>query len=96
MCRESLTECNDTPPSQSQTNWSSDDDNAAAEAARMEIMNNRRRVDTDRIANDVLNMTRDEVIAHLRELIDSPSLEQQLERVRENQFFIIVRYRPNG
>lgn len=96
MCRASLTGCNDTPPSQSQTNSSADDDNAAAEAARMEIMNNRRRVDTDRIANDVLNMTRDEVIAHLRELIDSPSLEQQLERVRENQFFIIVRYRPNG
>lgn len=62
----------------------------------MEIMNNRPRVDTDRIANDVLNMTRDEVIARLRELIDSLSLEQQSERVRENQFFIIVRYRPKG
>ena len=42
------------------------------------------------MANDVLNMTRQEVIARLRELINSPTLEQQLERVKENEF--IIRY----
>ena len=64
-------------PAPSQTNWSSDDDDAAAaaEAARTEIINHRSNVDTKRIANDVLNMTREEVILRLRELIDSPTLE---------------------
>ena len=45
-------------------------------------------MDTKRIANDVLNMTREEVILRLRELIDSPTLENQLERVREDEFII--------
>lgn len=84
MCREPLSGWNDTSPAPSQSNWDNGDDDAAAIAARAEILTNRPRVDTDRIANDVLNMTRDEVIQRLRELIDSPSLEQQLERVREN------------
>ena len=44
----------------------------------------------ERIANDVLNMTREEVIRRLGELIDSPALESQLERVREDEF--IIRY----
>ena len=35
-------------------------------------------------------MTREEVILRLRELIDSPTLENQLERVREDEF--IIRY----
>lgn len=91
LCREPLSGCNDTSPAPSQSNWSpDDDDDAAAAAARTEILTNRPRVDTDRIANDVLNMTRDEVIRRLRELIDSPTSEQQLERVRENEF--IIRY----
>ena len=54
------------------------------------IINHRSNVDTKRIANDVLNMTREEVILRLRELIDSPTLENQLERVREDEF--IIRY----
>ena len=90
LCREPLSGCNDTPPTSSQTNWTSDDDEAAAEAARMEIIQQRSDVDTERIANDVLNMTREEVIRRLRELIDSPALESQLERVREDEF--IIRY----
>ena len=79
-------------PAPSQTNWSFDDDDAAAaaEAARTEIINHRSNVDTERIANDVLNMTRKEVIQRLRELIDSPTLENQLEWVREDEF--IIRY----
>ena len=61
LCREPLSRCNDTPPASSQTNWTSDDDDeAAAEAARMEIIQQRSDVDTERIANDVLNMTREE------------------------------------
>lgn len=93
LCRASLSGCDDRSPAPSQTNWSAeDDDEAAAEAARTEIINNRPRVDTDRIANDVLSMTRDGVIARLRELIDSPTLEQQLERVRENRLFLFIRY----
>lgn len=76
------------------TNWktsSSDDDaDAAAAAARTEIINNHSNVDTDRIAHDVLSMTREEVIQRLRELIDSPTLENQLERARENEF--VIRY----
>ena len=56
----------------------------------MEIIQQRSDVDTERIANDVLNMTREEVIGRLRELIDSPALESQLERVREDEF--IIRY----
>ena len=47
-------------------------------------------MDAKRIANDVLNMTREEVILRLRELMDSPTLENQLERVREDEF--IIRY----
>ena len=93
LCREPLSGCNDTPPTSSQTNWTSDDDDdddAAAEAARMEIIHQRSDVDTERIANDVLNMTREEVIRRLRELIDSPALESQLERLREDEF--IIRY----
>ena len=91
LCREPLSGCNDTPQASSQTNWTSDDDDeAAAEAARMEIIQQRSDVDTERIANDVLNMTREEVIRRLRELIDSPALESQLERVREDEF--IIRY----
>ena len=43
----------------------------------------------ERIANDVLNMTREEVIRRLRELIDSPALESQLERVKEDEFIIL-------
>ena len=35
-------------------------------------------------------MTREEVIQRLRELIDSPTLENQLEWVREDEF--IIRY----
>ena len=54
----------------------------------MEIIQQRSDVDTERIANDVLNMTREEVIRRLRELIDSPALESQLERVREDEFII--------
>ena len=83
LCREPLSGCNNTSPAPSQTNWSFDDDNAAAaaeaaaEAARTEIINHRSNVDTERIANDVLNMTREEVIQRLRELIDSPTLENQ-------------------
>lgn len=81
LCRASLSGCNDTSPAPSQTNWSSDDDaDAAAAPAKAEILTNRPHVDTDRIANDVLNMTREEVIARLREPIDSPTLEQQLEQ----------------
>ena len=87
LCREPLSGCNDTPPASSQTNWTSDDDDeAAAEAARMEIIQQRSDVDTERIANEVLNMTREEVIRRLRELIDSPALESQLERVREYDY----------
>ena len=52
------------------------------------LLNNRSNVDTDRIAHDALNMTREEVIQRLRELIDPPTLENQLERVRENEFVI--------
>ena len=52
----------------------------------MKIIQQRSDVDTERIANDVLNMTREEVIRRLRELIDSPALESQLERVREDEF----------
>ena len=52
----------------------------------MEIIQQRSDVDTERIANDVLNMTREEVIPRLRELIDSPALESQLERVREYEY----------
>ena len=83
LCREPLSGCNNTSPAPSQTNWSFDDDNAAAataaaaEAARTQIINHRSNVDTERIANDVLNMTREEVIQRLRELIDSPTLENQ-------------------
>ena len=87
---EPLSGCNNTSPAPSQTNWSSDDDDSAAEAARTEIINHRSNVDTKRIANDVLNMTREEVILGLRELMDSPTLENQLERVREDEF--IIRY----
>ena len=47
----------------------------------MEIIQQRTDVDTERIASEVLNMTREEVIRRLRELIDSPALESQLERV---------------
>ena len=54
----------------------------------MEIIHQRSDVDTIRIANDVLNMTREEVIRRLRELIDSPALESQLERVRKDEFII--------
>ena len=77
-------------PAPSQTNWSSDDNDAAAaaEAARTEIFNHRSNVDTEHIANDVLNMTREEVIRRLWELIDSPTLDNQLERVREDEFII--------
>ena len=92
LCREPLSWCNDTPPATSQTNWSSDDEEAAAaEAARMEIIQHRHDVDTDRIANEVLEMNREEVIRRLRELIDSPALESQLERVRDYDY--INRYR---
>ena len=52
----------------------------------MEIIQQRSDVDTERIANEVLNMTREEVIRRLRELIDSPALESQLERVREYDY----------
>ena len=52
----------------------------------MEIIQQRTDVDTERIASEVLNMTREEVIRRLRELIDSPSLESQLERVREYDY----------
>ena len=92
LCREPLSGCNDTSPAPSQTNWSFDDNNAAAaaEAARTEIINHRSNVDTERIANDVLNMTREEVIQRLRELIDSPTLENQWERVREDELFITL------
>ena len=91
LCREPLSGCNDTSPAASQTNWSSDDEaDAAAAAARTKIINNRSTVETERIAHDVLSMTREEVIQRLRELIDSPKLEQQLERVRENEF--VIRY----
>ena len=86
LCCEPLSGCNNTSPAPSQTNWSSDDDDSAAEAARTEIINHRSNVDTKRIANDVLNMTREEVILRLRELMDSPTLE----RVREDEF--IIRY----
>ena len=55
-----------------------------------EIINHRSNVDTECIANDVLNMTREEVIQRLRELIDSPTLQNQLEWVREDEF--IIRY----
>ena len=77
LCREPLSGCNDTPPASSQTNWSSDDEEAAAEAARMKIIQQRSDVDTERIANEVLNMTREEVIRRLRELIDSPALRER-------------------
>ena len=79
LCREPLSGCNDTSPAPSQTNWSFDDDNAAAaaEAATTEIINHRSNIDTEHIANDVLNMTREEVIQRRRELIDSPTLENQ-------------------
>lgn len=50
--------------------------------ARNEIIHNGPDVDTDRIAREVLQMTREEVISRLRTLIDSPALEEQLERVR--------------
>lgn len=50
--------------------------------ARNEIIHNGPDVDTDRIAQEVLQMTREEVISRLRTLIDSPALEEQLERVR--------------
>ena len=59
LCREPLSGCND--------------EEAAAEAARMEIIQQRSDVDTERIANEVLNMTREEVIRRLRELIDWPT-----------------------
>ena len=41
LCREPLSGCNDMSPAPSQTNWSFDDDNAAAaaEPARTEIIN---------------------------------------------------------
>ena len=39
----------------------------------MEIIQQRSDVDTERIANEVLNMTREEVIRRLRELIDWPT-----------------------
>ena len=92
LCREPLSGCNNTSPAPSQTNWSSDDNNAAAaaEAARTEIINHRSNVDTEHIANDVLNIAREEVIRRLRELIDSPTLDNQLERVTEHEF--IIRY----
>lgn len=64
-----------------QNNHSDNDENA--ELARQEIIRNRPNVDTDRIARDVLNMTREEVITRLCTLIDSPTLEEQLERVRD-------------
>ena len=50
--------------------------------ARNEIIHNGPDVDTDRIAREVLQMTREEVISRLCALIDSPALEEQLERVR--------------
>lgn len=50
--------------------------------ARNEIIHNGPDVDTDRIGREVLQMTREEVISRLRTLIDSPALEEQLERVR--------------
>lgn len=44
LCRASLSGCDDRSPAPSQTNWSvEDDDEAAAEAARTEIINNRPR-----------------------------------------------------
>ena len=58
--------------------------NDKAELARQEIPQNRPHIDTDQIARDVPNMTREEVITRLRNLIDSPTLEQQLERVRDH------------
>ena len=58
--------------------------NDEAELARQEIPQNRPHIDTDQIARDVPNMKREEVITRLRTLIDSPTLEQQLERVRDN------------
>ena len=61
-----------------------DEAEAEAELARQEIIQHRPQIDTDRIARDVLNMTREEVITRLRTLIDSPTLEQQLERIREH------------
>ena len=84
LCREPL------------SGWSSvvDDVDAAAAAltARTEIFNHRSNVDMERIANDVLNMTREEVIRRLRELIDSPALESQLERVKEDEFIILYHF----
>ena len=55
-----------------------------AELARQEILESRLHVDTNRIARDVLNMTREEVIQRLRTLINSPNLEEQLGRVRDH------------
>lgn len=55
--------------------------------AREEIIENRPDVDTERIAREVLQMTREEVINRLRTLIDSPTLEEQLERVGLGVFF---------
>lgn len=81
LCRAPLNGCNDVTPVSAQNNHSDNDENA--ELARQEIIRNRPNVDTDRIARDVLNMTREEVITRLRTLIDSPTLEEQLERVRD-------------
>ena len=55
-----------------------------AELARQEILESRLHVDTNCIARDVFNMTREEVIQKLRTLIDSPNLEEQLGRVRDH------------
>ena len=72
-----------------------DEEENDTDQARQEILQNRPQVDTDRIARDVLNMTREEVIQRLRTLIDSPNLEQQLERVRDSipllSFFLTER-----
>ena len=38
-------------------------------------------IDTDRIANEVLNLTREEVLERLRGLLNAPELEEQLQRV---------------
>lgn len=51
---------------------------------RSSILESRLHVDTNCIARDVFNMTREEVIQRLRTLIDSPNLEEQLGRVRDH------------
>ena len=79
LCREPLSGCND--------------EEAAAEAARMEIIQQRSDVDTERIANEVLNMTREEVIRRLRELIDWPTRTGKRIWLRKSISFYLLWFR---